>query len=48
MKVLLNISLKNWNLQSYNPYVTNLKNHLFNNVEGYLCQSLLFGDAERQ
>ena len=36
------------NLHSYNPYVINLKEHLLNNVEGYLCQNSLFIDAERQ
>ena len=48
MKVLLNISFKTWNLQSYNPYVINLKEYFFNNVEGYLCQNSLFRDAERR
>ena len=33
IKVFLNISLKNWNLQPYNFYVINLKVHLFDNVE---------------
>ena len=48
MKVLLNISLKNCNLQPSNPYAIKLKEHLFNNANGYLCQNLLFADAERQ
>ena len=39
MKVVLNFSLKNWNLESFNPYVITFKKHLFNNAEGYLCQN---------
>ena len=47
-KVFLSNSLENWNLQSHNPYVINLKGHLFNNVEGYLYRNSLFVHGERQ
>ena len=48
IKVFLNNSPENWNLQSHNLYVMNLKGHLFNNVEGYPCKNSFFVDAERQ
>ena len=46
--MFLKIFLQNGNLQSYNPYVINLKEHLLNYDEGYPCQNSLLVDAERQ
>ena len=48
MKIFLKNFPRNWNLQSYNLYIINLKEHLFNNIEEYPSENLLFPEPKQQ